>query len=85
MCLMSSVRAHDAAHVMHLHFHLHILPLPHITPCSYSCRGNAMLREYLEAKHAKARTPLHAAVDGGHLDIVRLLVEAGADVNSKEQ
>ena len=53
---------------MHLHVHLHILPLPHITPCRHSTSS-------------KIGTPLHAAVLGGHLEIVRLLVGAGANVS----
>ena len=32
----------------------------------------------------EARTPLHKAVCGGHIDIVRLLVENGAEVNARD-
>ncbi len=69
MCLMIGVRACDAAPVMHLHFHaefhLHVLPLSHITPFRHSADDDA----------------LFSAVCGGHLEIVRLLIGAGADVN----
>ncbi|KAI1472363.1 ankyrin repeat-containing domain protein [Daldinia caldariorum] len=30
------------------------------------------------------KTPLHAAVEKGHLDIVKMLVEAGADINAED-
>jgi hypothetical protein len=60
----------DVAPVMYLHFRLHVLPLPHIIPCRHSEGGSS-----------EFSTPLHEAVCGGHLEIARLLVGAGANVN----
>ena len=31
------------------------------------------------------KTPLHHAAEGGHFDIVRFLLEAGADVNARDE
>ncbi len=64
----------DVAPVMYLHFCLHVLPLPHITPCRHSDSEDI----------SKISSPLHAAVCGGHLDIVQLLIGAGADVNMED-
>jgi ankyrin repeat protein len=36
------------------------------------------------SRNDNANMPLHAAVAGKHLDMVRLLVEAGADVNAQD-
>ena len=30
------------------------------------------------------RTPLHAAAEGGHVDVVKYLVDKGADVDTKD-
>ena len=38
----------------------------------------------VRSSNAMANTPLHAAVAGRKLDTVRLLVEAGADVNARQ-
>jgi glyoxylase-like metal-dependent hydrolase (beta-lactamase superfamily II) len=39
--------------------------------------------ELLEARSANEKTPLHFAAQGGHKDIVELLLAKGADVNAK--
>ena len=31
------------------------------------------------------QTPLHCAAVGGHTDIVKILIEKGADVNAKDK
>ena len=36
------------------------------------------------AKDSAGRTPLHFAVDGGHVDVAQLLAEAGADPDAKD-
>lgn len=38
----------------------------------------------MEAKESAGCTPLHAAVQGGHQDIARLLIDRGADTWSTE-
>ena len=32
----------------------------------------------------KQRTPLHFACNGGHLEVARLLIDRGADINAKD-
>ena len=36
------------------------------------------------AKHNWGSTPLHHAVDGGHTELVELLIKSGADVNARD-
>jgi len=43
----------------------------------------AKLGHLLDAKDANGWTPLHEGARGGHEDVVKLLVEKGADVNSR--
>lgn len=38
----------------------------------------------VNAKDSEGRTPLHWAIDRGHLDIAKLLVDKNADVNAKD-
>jgi len=39
----------------------------------------------VNARNECGWTPLHYAVGGGHLEIVKLLLKSGADVNAKEK
>ncbi|EFN80263.1 Transient receptor potential channel pyrexia [Harpegnathos saltator] len=52
----------------------------HKSPLVKSCFGKA-----LPLPVCWGRTPLHQAVKNNHADVVRLLVEAGADVNAKDE
>ena len=49
--------------------------------CQILVGAGADLEAYTSAKEKK--TPLHFAVERLHVDIVKLLVEAGADVNAE--
>jgi hypothetical protein len=64
---------------------------PEAVPLYYAARlGFQDLVEHLIAKHpehvnangGKEMTPMHAAASGGHVNILRLLLEHGADVDS---
>ena len=55
---------------MHLHFHLHVLHLPHITPCRIS--------------RSMAVSLLNKAVSGGDFGMVQCFVDAGAVVTGEE-
>ena len=39
----------------------------------------------LDAFDDLSRTPLHCAVEGGHLEVVKYLLSAGAEVNAREE
>lgn len=41
------------------------------------------MRQFDTIPDSEGRTPLHWAVDRGHLDVVESLISRGADVNSK--
>jgi hypothetical protein len=55
----------------------------HLAHGSVPCTG--VLLEFganIGAKDGHGRTPLHWAATGGHADVVRMLIGAGADVNA---
>lgn len=47
--------------------------------CILSCRG-----AHIDVRNKKGNTPLWLAANGGHFDVVQLLVQAGADVDAAD-
>lgn len=45
----------------------------------WSCRG-----AHIDVRNKKGNTPLWLAANGGHFDVVQLLVQAGADVDAAD-
>lgn len=51
---------------------------PFITSCCF-CRG-----AHIDVRNKKGNTPLWLAANGGHFDVVQLLVHASADVDAAD-
>lgn len=52
----------------------------------HSCRGwlCAFRGAHIDVRNKKGNTPLWLAANGGHYDVVQLLVQAGADVDAAD-